>query len=175
MTTRNILTIMLLALLPLTAAAQPQQWWNQQHKGQTNQQHKGQMNKQPRFDPQQWEQMMYMTIVREAGLTPAEAQTFVPLYKEMREKQRTMSGQIVELKKQKYNAEKDYFNAINKIKNLQVEMAELEANYYKRLCKAVGAEKIFKLMQAEDRFHRQMVRGNTPGNNNRQWGAKREK
>ena len=48
---------------------------------------------------------------------------------------------------------------ISKIKRLQVEMAELEESYYKRFLKAIPAEKVMKVMKAEDDFHRRMVRG----------------
>ena len=168
MTTKQKLTILLLFILPAFGAAQqPQQQQQQQSQQQQrrNWPQRGQNNQQPRFDPQQFQQMMLMTITREAGFTQAESQSFMPLYKEMREKQRVLSGQIHELKTKKYSSEKEYLNALTKIKSLQVEVAEVEADYYKRLCKAVGAEKMFKLMQAEDKFHRQMVRGG----NQHQW------
>lgn len=198
MTTRIIFTATLFAILPLTLQAQPQPQRNWPQREQANRQQpqrnwpqRDQANKQqpqrnwfqreqpkqqqqPRFDPEQFQQNMLMIITREAGLTPAESQAFIPLYKEMRKEERVMSGKILELKTKKYNAEKEYLNALTKIKSLQVEMAELEASYYKRISKVISAEKMFKLMLAEDRFHRQLVRGtNQNWNNKRQWDGKR--
>lgn len=180
MTTRTILTAILLAILPLSIIAQPQpQQHNWPQAQQRNWPQRMQPSQQPRFDPEKFQQDMLARLIKDAGLTPAEAQAFTPLYKEMREKQRAIAGQIHELKTKKYSSEKEYLNALTKIKSLQVEQAEVEANYYKRICKVIGAEKLFKLMLAEDRFHRQMVRGGNQNwnnnNNRRQWGQKREK
>ena len=54
-------------------------------------------------------------------------------------------------------SDKDYAAAIQKIKKLGVEMAEIEAEYYKKLCGAVSPKKVYRAMQAEDRFHRKML------------------
>lgn len=45
-------------------------------------------------------------------------------------------------------------------------MAQLEESYYKRILKTVPAEKVFKVMSAEDDFHRRMVQGQRGG----KWG-----
>lgn len=139
------------------------------------QQRQHQPQQQQRFDPEKFQQYMLFTITREAGFTPAEAQAFTPIYKEMREKQRVLSAQVLELKGKKYNSEKDYLNALNKIKCLQVEVTKVEEDYYKRLCKVVSAEKMFKLMKAEDHFHRQMVRGGNNSQNKNPWKARDQK
>ena len=44
------------------------------------------------------------------------------------------------------------------INKLKIESAELEDVYYKKMCKAVPARKVHEAMQAEDRFHRRMLR-----------------
>lgn len=156
MTQRTILTTIIFTLLPLSLVAQPQQShvWPQREQSKQN-------KEQPRFDPEKFQQDMLMNITRAAGFTPAESQAFIPLYKEMRKELRTISAKIHELKTKKYETDKEYLDALNKIKRLQVEMAEVEASYYKRICKVVPAEKMFKLMLAEDQFHRQMVKGGT--------------
>ena len=128
-----------------------------------------QSDRQSGFDPQKFQQFMVSTITTEAGLTQAETQKFTPIYVEMRDKQRNISHQIHELKTKQYAAEKDYLQALAKIKHLQIEMAILEETYYKQLVKAISAEKMFKIMQAEDNFHRQMVRnGNERSYSDRQ-------
>ena len=38
-----------------------------------------------------------------------------------------------------------------------MEKAETEEMYYKKMCKAISARKVFLVMQAEDKFHRRML------------------
>lgn len=113
----------------------------------------------PRFDPKEFQQRMEAELTRQAGLTPEEARAFFPIYKEMKEKQRNIGVQIHRLKKECQADEAAYAATIAKIKQLQVESAQLEQNYYKRLVEAVPASKVFKVMKAEDDFHRRMVQG----------------
>ena len=114
----------------------------------------------PRFDPKEFQQRMEVELTRQAGLSADEAQVFFPLYKEMKEKQRNISRQIHELKMQcKQDDDAACASAIARIKQLQVESQQMEQTYYKRLVDAVPASKVFKVMKAEDDFHRRMVQG----------------
>lgn len=123
---------------------------------------------QPRFDPQKFQEMVEASLTQAAGLTTDEAKAFFPLYNEMRAKQREMGKQIYELKKNAKGDAKAYAETIQKINQLKVDMAVVEQNFYKRVVKDVPAEKVFKVMKAEDDFHRRMVqrqrgrRGNGP-------------
>ena len=92
------------------------------------------------FSPQDFVKHLESFIVREACLTPAEATAFFPIFHELHDKQR------------------DYYNLIKEINKLKIESAELEDVYYKKMCKAVPARKVHEAMQAEDRFHRRMLR-----------------
>ena len=44
------------------------------------------------------------------------------------------------------------------IESLKVEQAEVGASYIKKLCKAISSKKVFRALNAEDRFHRMMLR-----------------
>ncbi len=118
-----------------------------------------------RFDPVKFQQMVEKSITKYAKLTSDEAKAFFPLYNEMRQKQRDLGKQIQDLKKQQ--CDKDCAKTILKIKRMQVEMWQLEESYYKRFLKIIPAEKLFKIMQAEDDFHRNMVRGQRGQNRNK--------
>ena len=99
-------------------------------------------------------------ISKEAGLTASEGKAFFPLFHEMKEKQRKIQDEIFRLKRNSpaCNAsDKEFANAIQKIKNLEVEKAETEEMYYKKMCKAISARKVFLVMRAEDKFHRRMI------------------
>lgn len=137
-------TIFLLAMMlcSLTICAQP-----------------GQQNSAPRFDPQKYQQMIEESLTKAAGLTPDEAKAFFPLYNEMRAKQREIGKQIHDLKKNATCDAKQCAETIQKINQLKVDMAVVEQKYYKRMLNAVPADKVFKVIKADDEFHRRMVQG----------------
>lgn len=112
---------------------------------------------QPQFDPQKFQQMVENEISKAVGFTPDEAKAFFPLYNEMRDKQREMGRQIFQLKAQANTDTKKSAEVVNKINSLKVEMAQQEQSYYKRILKVVPAEKVLKVMRAEDDFHKRMV------------------
>lgn len=114
----------------------------------------------PRFDPNKYRTMLEEHIIREAGFNQNEAQSFFPIYHEMKEKQRQLNHQIMTIKmscNKEAKTDKEYLNAIEEIKDLNVDMAKLEATYYKKMCKAICPKKVFKAMRAEDFFHRDML------------------
>ncbi|MBR1499462.1 MAG: hypothetical protein IJ615_07555 [Bacteroidaceae bacterium] len=134
-------TILLICALALSAAlaAQP-------HRG--------------KFNPEEFKAKLENFITAETGFTPAEAQAFYPIYHEMKEKQRNLQREIFRLKKDAPDSnasDKDFALVIQKIKDLGAEMAGLEVTYYKKMCKAVSPRKVYAAMQAEDKFHRQML------------------
>ena len=142
---KRVSLCMLLATIALATFAQPQ---GQKGPG------------QPVFDPQKYQQMVEESLTKAACMIPEEAKAFFPLYNEMRAKQRDMGRQIYEVKKNTSgNDNKAYSDAILKINQLKVKMAEVEQDFYKRIIKVVPAEKAFKVMKAEDDFHRRMVQG----------------
>lgn len=150
---KKILIIVLAAVLPLMAVAQ------------------NPPRGERRFDPEKFQKMVEESLTKAAALTPEEAKAFFPIYNEMRKKQREMGQQIHELKKAPGIDENAYTQTIEKINQMKVDMAKLEQDAYKRLIKAVPAEKVFKVMKAEDDFHRRMVqgrRGNGPEGKNGQ-------
>ena len=115
-----------------------------------------------KFNPQEFKAKLENYITQEACLTTSEAQAFFPIYFEMKGKQRQLQRSIYRIKNNAPadNAnEKDFSIAIQKIKDLGVEMAQLEVNYYKKLCNVVSPRKVYAAMQAEDRFHRKMLEG----------------
>lgn len=117
--------------------------------------------KHERISPQEFSKQMESFIVQEACLSPTEANAFFPIFHEMHKKQRGINWKISELKKRVLPAnatDKDYSNLIKEINSLKIESAELEETYYKKMCKVVSARKVHAAMQAEDNFHRRMLR-----------------
>lgn len=116
----------------------------------------------PRFNPQEYKERMEKFVSKHAGFTQEEASKFFPIFQEMKEKQRNLMKQI---QKQKFSkpapgaSDKEYQDIIQNIEKLKVQQAEIEETYYKKMCKAVPAKKVYEAMIAEDLFHRNMLQG----------------
>lgn len=118
------------------------------------------------FSPQKFREDMENFIILHTGMTPLDAKNFFPLYHEMHDKQRKINKEIMRLKRLK-NAtnltDKDYKAYVERIMELKVEFAEVERDYYKKMCKVVSPRKVHAVLLAEDKFHRRMLQ-NLPGN-----------
>jgi len=114
-----------------------------------------------KFNPEEFRAKLEEFITKKAEFTSAEAQTFFPIFHQMKEEQRNLQKEIFTLKRIPKDAkpsEKEYTNKIQRICELNVKMAQIQENYYKKLYKAVPAEKVYKAMLAEDIYHRMMLR-----------------
>ena len=120
------------------------------------------------FDPREFEQRMEKAITKHAQLSPEEAEAFFPLYKECRDKQRHLGRQIMKLKRTSSDNEQDYAAAIVKIRELEVQQAQLEQEYAARYLKVLPPRKLFRIFQGEDEFHRRLVQGRQGPDQSRQ-------
>ena len=171
---KSVLAILLLfvALAPALAQQPRQQGGGQPRQGQ-------QQGQQPRFDPQEFTKRMEGYISMKAGLTKEEGEKFFPIYREFKAKQRDLTFKQQRLKREKPANDKEYDNIITQIANLSVQIAKLEQTYFPRMCKVISAKKVYIVLQAENDFHRDMVRqpqwggmpGMTGGGQRQQWGG----
>lgn len=116
----------------------------------------------PHFNPEEFKMRLEKHITQEAGFTQEEAKTFFDLFHEMKDKQRKILDEIHNLKSHAPSptaSEKEFSNAVQKAKELKVAMAETEERYYKRMCKSISPQKVYKAMKSEDSFHRKMLNG----------------
>lgn len=115
-----------------------------------------------KFNPEEFRAKLEEFITRKADFTNTEAQTFFPIFHKMKEEQRTLQTEMFKLKRNRSEennlSEKDYANKIQRICELNIKMAEIQESYYKKMYKAVPAQKVYKAMLAEDAFHRMMLR-----------------
>ena len=111
------------------------------------------------FNKQEFRQRMQEFITKEANLTQEEAKAFFPIYNEFKDKQRQIHMSICKLKKNtpQDNDEKAYEKCLMEMAELNAQMAGLDSVYYKKICKAISAEKFFKILNIEDRMHRKML------------------
>lgn len=113
---------------------------------------------QPKFDPARFEADLEQFITTEAGLTPQEARSFFPLYHEMRKKEKAFFGI------DKHGCRIDTANDkvceefILQHDDNDIEMKKIQKIYHLKFMKLLPASKVFKVIQAEDKFHRQMFK-----------------
>lgn len=158
------------ALLLLFAAFMPAMAQQPRQQGQPRQ---GQQQGQPRFDPQEFTKRMEGYISMKAGLTKEEADKFFPIYREFKEKQRDLTFKQMQLKRVAPSNDSEYDKVVNEIASLSVQIAKLEQTYFPRMCKVISAKKVYIVLQAENDFHRDMVRqpqwGGGPGAVGQPW------
>lgn len=110
-----------------------------------------------RFDPAKFKADLEKFITVEACLTPREAAAFFPLYDEMNNKQRVLYDKIRELKRMKPLDEEKCKKVVSEIDQLEIEIKQLQANYHTRFLSIMPASKLFDVISAESRFHRQAM------------------
>jgi len=121
----------------------------------TAQQEKG------KFNPEEFRAKLEEFITQKAEFNTEEAQVFFPIFHKMKEEQRGLQKEIFALKRIPKDAslsEKDYANKIQRICELNTKMAQIQESYYKKMYKAVPAQKVYRAMIAEDIYHRMMLR-----------------
>lgn len=112
-----------------------------------------------RLNPEEFKNRMEHFITQKADLTTEEAKAFIPIYSEFKDKQREIQRKIMKLKQiPGDNTTADFEKTVMEIASLDKEAASLKTVYYKRLCKAVPARKVYRVIIAVDNFHRQMLK-----------------
>lgn len=122
-----------------------------------------QEGKHPHFNVEEFRAKMKAYIAQKAELTPAECEKVFPLFQEMKEKQRELKKKELKLKRSEMpEGDKDSQERVLKITQLHVSAAKLEETYYRKMCKAIPAKKVYAVMLADDAFHREMLQSFAP-------------
>ena len=112
-----------------------------------------------RFSPEKFEADLKAYITKEASLTPQEADRVYPVFCELREKQRVIYDKMRKFGMNKPVGDEACKQAIIEYDKLNLELRQLDVDYHKKMIKLVSASKVYEIMQAENRFHRQMMKG----------------
>ena len=112
-----------------------------------------------RFSPEKFEADLRCYITKEASLTPQEADKFFPIFREMREKQRAIYDKMRKLGMNKPSDDEACKQAIIEYDKLNLELRQLDVTYHKRMLKVIPASKLYSVINAENGFHRQMMKG----------------
>ena len=116
----------------------------------------GQRQGRERFNPEELRARMDAYFTKKANLTAEEAKAVLPIFKELKDKQRELHMQMRKIRRETKEGS-DYEKALLRIAELNKQAVSLESEYYKRMCKAVPAEKVFRIVKAENNFHRGML------------------
>jgi hypothetical protein len=112
-----------------------------------------------KFSPEKFQADLEQFITKEACLTPQEAARFFPIYKEMQAKQRTVYDRQRQLGFGKPADEKGCEKAIRQRDEYDLELKRIQQTYHNKFLSVISASKLYDVIKAEDRFHRQMLRG----------------
>ena len=137
---------------------------------------------QQKFSPEKFDAELHEFITSKAKLTPQEATKFFPIYKEMQGKQRAIYEKQRILGMQRPHDESSCLKAIRERDAIDLELKRIQQCYHEKFLEIMPASKLYEVLQAEDRFHRRMLRRfNRPntqmpqmnqhnqGNQNQQW------
>lgn len=107
------------------------------------------------FNPVKFETELEQFVVTEAALTPQESSRFFPLYREMRKKQVAIMSAGWKNRQIDTSNDKACAEAIRQHDNSDVEMKELQRTYHNKFLQVLPATKVYRVIRAEDKFHRQ--------------------
>ena len=112
-----------------------------------------------KFSPEKFQANLEAYITKEAKLTDEEAKRFFPLYREMHQKQRGIYSRMQKVGIGKPADEKKCAAAIQERDKLDIELRQLAQSYHKKMLQVIPASKLYDVINAENGFHRQMMKG----------------
>lgn len=118
----------------------------------------GQKEEQKKFDPERYQRELEAYLCHEACLTKQEAQVIFPLFREMQQKQRAIYMKKKVFDKAALCDNKAAEAVILAYDERELAIKKLQQQYHKQFIKVVPATKVLKLIRAEERFNRNMMR-----------------
>ncbi len=110
-----------------------------------------------KFNPARFEADLEKFITTEAHLTQSEAAKFLPLYREMRQKQMAYFKKDRDLFRNiKSTDNKACENVIKQHDAYEIAIKKIQSTYHGKFVKVLPPSKILQIMKAEDKFHRQL-------------------
>ena len=159
---KRLITILFASVLAILATAQNfgqrPQGFGQRPQG-FGQQNQGFGQQTQKFSPEKFQADLEQFITKEACLTPQESAKFFPVYKEMQAKQRAVYDRQRQLGFGKPADEKGCEKAIRQRDEYDLELKRIQQTYHNKFLSIISASKLYDVLKAEDRFHRQMLRG----------------
>ncbi|MCD8282945.1 MAG: hypothetical protein LUC22_06815 [Prevotella sp.] len=110
------------------------------------------------FDPKDFEQRLEKFVVKEAGITKTEAAKFLPIYREMRQKQIAIMDADRQARKKKPATDKECEAVIKAHDAAEVQLKRVLQTYHAKMLAVIPASKVMKVTLAENKFHREAFR-----------------
>lgn len=96
-------------------------------------------------------------IVSDAQLTSQETARFLPLHREMMDRQKALRKKLKANRHCKPVTEADYKKAITECDKLGIEVEQLRKQYHTKFLKVLSAKKVYGVIKAEDRFFKKAL------------------
>lgn len=118
----------------------------------------GQHRKHPPFNPAKFEADLEQFITVNACLSPSQAASFFPVYRQMMKKQRALFDEMRRLRMINPKDNEACEEAIRKQDELDIQIKQLQQEYHGRFLMMLPANKVLSIIKAEEKFHRQIFR-----------------
>lgn len=106
-------------------------------------------------------------IIAEVGLTPEEAEIFIPLYQEWKKKTYEVGSRCHRysrgLHKKENPTDSDYEKVIDECLKSKSEVVKLEQDYYAKFKKILAPKKLYKFNEGEHKFMRNFMKDRERG------------
>ena len=112
---------------------------------------------QQKFSPEKFQADLEEFITKEAHFDQQEAAKYFPLMRELQAKQRAIYARMRKTAKPADDAK--CAEAIREWDKANIELKQLDQQYHKKMMQVVSPTKVFDAIQAESRFHRNMMKG----------------
>ena len=118
----------------------------------------GQHRKRPPFNPAKFEADLEQFITVNACLSPSQAASFFPVYRQMMKKQRALFDEMRRLRMINPKNNEACEEAIRKQDELDIQIKQLQQEYHGRFLMMLPANKVLSIIKAEEKFHRQIFK-----------------
>ena len=118
----------------------------------------GQHRKRPPLNPAKFEADLEQFITVNACLSPSQAASFFPVYRQMMKKQRALFDEMRRLRMINPKDNEACEEAIRKQDELDIQIKQLQQEYHGRFLMMLPANKVLSIIKAEEKFHRQIFR-----------------
>lgn len=118
----------------------------------------GQHRKRPPFNPAKFETDLEQFITVNACLSPSQAASFFPVYRQMMKKQRALFDEMRRLRMTNPKDNEACEEAIRKQDELDIQIKQLQQEYHGKFLMMLPANKVLSIIKAEEKFHRQIFR-----------------
>ena len=118
----------------------------------------GQHRKRPPFNPAKFEADLEQFITVNACLSPSQAASFFPVYRQMMKKQRALFDEMRRLRMINPKDNEACEEAIRKQDELDIQIKQLQQEYHGRFLMMLPPNKVLAIIKAEEKFHRQIFR-----------------